>query len=180
MSAFAIQCRCSQGTPLKLQGPPVDLTLLQCYTSVTAQAVMFMRLGCGLCDKPILSCMYSQKFGYIIGHSLACQQNECLCNLQAEEAEQNQEWAKAEKLYAEATFIDTAASLINTALWLGLCRTRWHLQLSDSSVEACDNTLSLQPDNTEAIKYKVAPLPQPLLLSIMHQSRKPTRRLTAS
>lgn len=85
-----------------------------------------------------------------------CRHYDCLGNLQAEEAEQNQEWVKAEKLYAEATFIDTAASLINTALWLGLCRTRWHLQLSDSSVEACDNTLNLQPGNVEAIKYKVA------------------------
>ena len=79
--------------------------------------------------------------------------------MQAEEAEQTQDWATAEKLYAEATFIDTAASLINTALWLGLCRTRWHLQLSDSSVEACDNTLGLQPDNAEAFKYKVRVLP---------------------
>lgn len=77
--------------------------------------------------------------------------------LQAEEAEQNQDWGKAEKLYAEATFIDTAASLINTALWLGLCRTRWHLQLSENSIQACDTTLSLQPGLTEAIKYKVAP-----------------------
>lgn len=102
-----------------------------------------------------------------------CQQNERLSNLQAEEAEQNQEWARAEKLYAEATFIDTAARLINMALWLGLCRTRWHLQLSESSVEACDNALILQPDNTEAIKFKVAPATQPCLLSVMHQHRKP-------
>lgn len=77
-------------------------------------------------------------------------------DLQAEEAEQTQDWARAEKLYAEATFIDTAASLINTALWLGLCRTRWHLQMSEASVEACDNTLNLQPDDIEAIKYKAS------------------------
>lgn len=109
----------------------------------------------------------------------ACQQNHCNGNLQAEEAEQNQEWAKAEKLYAEATFIDTAASLINTALWLGLCRTRWHLQLSDSSVEACDNTLSLQPDNTEAIKYKVPPLAQPCLLLVVYPCGKAIQRLMA-
>ena len=75
--------------------------------------------------------------------------------MQAEEAEGNKDWANAERMYAEATFIDTSASLINTALWLGLCRTRWHMQLSQSSVEACEQTLSLQPDNVEAIKYKV-------------------------
>jgi len=78
-----------------------------------------------------------------------------LCHTQAEEAEGKQDWTNAERLYAEATFMDTAATLINTALWLGLCRTRWHLQLSEASVEACDQTLSLQPDNVEAIKYKV-------------------------
>ena len=77
-------------------------------------------------------------------------------DLQAEEAEGKQEWGSAERLYAEATFIDTAASLINTALWLGLCRTRWHLQLSEASVEACDQTLAMQPDNVEAVKYKVS------------------------
>lgn len=77
-------------------------------------------------------------------------------DLQALEAEGKQEWGSAERLYAEATFIDTAASLINTALWLGLCRTRWHLQLSEASVEACDQTLALQPDNVEAVKYKVS------------------------
>ena len=78
-----------------------------------------------------------------------------MCYAQAEEAEGKQDWTNAERLYAEATFIDTAATLINTALWLGLCRTRWHLQLSEASVEACDQTLSLQPDNVEAVKYKV-------------------------
>ena len=76
--------------------------------------------------------------------------------IQADEAEQTQDWARAEKLYAEATFIDTAASLINTALWLGLCRTRWHLQMSEASLEACNNTLNLQPDNIEAIEYKAS------------------------
>ncbi|KAL3157708.1 hypothetical protein ABBQ32_012141 [Trebouxia sp. C0010 RCD-2024] len=91
---------------------------------------------------------------------------------QAEEAEQNQDWAKAEQLYAAATFIDTAASLINTALWLGLCRTRWHLQLSESSVQACDTTLTLQPGLTEAIKYKARALLQSGQLDLALQTAK--------
>ncbi|DBA82696.1 TPA: hypothetical protein ACH3X1_006934 [Trebouxia sp. C0004] len=91
---------------------------------------------------------------------------------QAEEAEGKQDWANAERLYAEATFMDTAATLINTALWLGLCRTRWHLQLSEASVEACDQTLSLHPDNVEAVKYKARALLQNDQLDLALQTAK--------
>ncbi|KAK9811786.1 hypothetical protein WJX72_009936 [[Myrmecia] bisecta] len=76
----------------------------------------------------------------------------------AEAAEAAGQWSDAETAYLEALSVDQAATLINTALWLGLCRVRYQLKKPAEAVEACSETIALQADSIEAIVLKVKAL----------------------
>ena len=78
--------------------------------------------------------------------------------LQGESAEQQQDWQEAEFAFSQGLLIDQTAQVLNAALWLGLCRARFHLydgEQTSATVQACDNVAVLNPEDTQGLIYKV-------------------------
>ena len=78
--------------------------------------------------------------------------------LQGESAEQQQDWQEAERAFSQGLLIDQTAQVLNAALWLGLCRARFHLydgEQTGATVQACDNVAVLNPEDTQGLIYKV-------------------------
>ena len=58
----------------------------------------------------------------------------------------------------EALSTDPTARLINTALWLGLCKARLNLRRGGgSTAEACQQAAKHAPDDPEPMVLKVLP-----------------------
>ena len=78
--------------------------------------------------------------------------------LQGESAEQQQDWQEAERAFSQGLLIDQTAQVLNAALWLGLCRVRFHLydgEQTSATVQACDNVAVLNSEDTQGLIYKV-------------------------
>ena len=92
---------------------------------------------------------------------------------QGESAEQHQDWQEAERAFSQGLLIDQTAQILNAALWLGLCRARFHLyngEQTSATVQACDNVAVLNPEDTQGLIYKVGAR----LQDVAHHSRMHT------
>ena len=76
--------------------------------------------------------------------------------IQGEAAEAAGRWDEAETQFSDAVIVDPSAKLINTALWLGLCRARLHLRKAREATQACDTAAELAPDDAETSVLQVS------------------------
>lgn len=76
--------------------------------------------------------------------------------VQAEAAQEQGKWREADPLLTEALAIDPTARLINTALWLGLCKARINLRKGDrDTLEACQQAVDHNAEDPEPLVLRV-------------------------
>ena len=79
---------------------------------------------------------------------------------QAEAAQAEGRWGDAESRLREALSVDPTARLLNTALWLGLCKARLNQRKGGAqTLEACQQAAEHAPDEAEPMVLKVTHQP---------------------
>ncbi|MCJ1467070.1 hypothetical protein MMC07_005692 [Pseudocyphellaria aurata] len=77
--------------------------------------------------------------------------------VQAETAQEQGKWRDAEPLLTEALAVDGTARLINTALWLGLCKARISLRRGGKeTLHACEQAAEHDTENAEPLVLRCA------------------------